>query len=388
MASKNVLFLVHGIGDHQEGWSALDAGGPATTLVACAEHYVDRFGPEAGGPLTNSLELVEIRYDHIFEEVRNDWNSLASGLTQKLSAGPDPALVGEVAQFISQATDPESWWARYALDAVMYKGFRLVREVVKHSVAAQLASGIASRVGEISDPRFSILAHSLGTAVTHDALQLLGTTAWMNHPGALPHDVTPADVDQLRRRYGSNPFSPGIFRWHALLMVANVAALIAETKPHHQRSIVRPAFSGNDARNNCGYYYNFGHVVDPVARAAPFSATHQWPRSAAEGFAFDEDRLDHFHDPNIHGFSHYLLHPSVHGRVLHAAVPHRFKSIHVAMADARAASGGDFARVGGPLLGDDNVRTAFLGGLAQVLAGSQDLEALLSGFGRLLEVTG
>ena len=370
MAVKNVLFFVHGVGAHEKGWSQDEEDGPQKALEKASEYYSDRFptgGPNAN-PLSNSLKFVEIVYDDIFEKVRSTWNTLASDLVNDQFPAATPANIADVANRFTGLTEPDAWFATHALDAVLYHAFPLIRQVVRHSVASQLANGIIEHTpASGSKPRFSIVAHSLGTAVTHDAVQLLGTTAWMKHRSAVPEGISDATVARLRERYGDNPFSPGQFKWQSLFMVANVARIFCDPRPDSDRSIVRPSFSTTNDRNAARYYYNFAHTMDPIARVTPYSAVETWPRSAAEGNAEDRMDLRHFYDKNIHGIAHYIKHPYVHARILRRTVPSRFKDTHLALADARVGSGGDFPNIG-VALADDDAREKFMDQLSQVLA--------------------
>ena len=63
--AKNVVFLIHGIGTHPEGWSQADDG-PVKALSKAAEYYSDFSEQE---PISGAIEFVEIRYDDIFDGV-------------------------------------------------------------------------------------------------------------------------------------------------------------------------------------------------------------------------------------------------------------------------------------------------------------------------------
>ena len=370
MAVKNVLFFVHGVGEHEEGWSTEEGDGPQKALEKVSEYYSDRFptGDINSNPLSNSLNFVEIRYDDIFERVRSTWNDLANSLVSDKFPGATPNAVGEIAGHFAGLTKPDKWYATHALDAFMYGGFPLIRQVIRHSVASQLASGIVEYMpADGAKPTFSIAAHSLGTAVTHDAIQLLGTTAWMKYGDIVPEGIGSTEVAEFRDRYGDNPFSPGQFKWQALFMIANVSRIFCDPKPDSDRSIVRPSFSSMNDRNAARYYYNFVHTMDPIGLVSRFSAAKTWPRAAAEGFAEDRIDLRHFYDKNIHGFAHYIKHPFVHGRILRRVVPTRFKDEQLALADARVLRGGDFSNFG-IAMADDDMRGKFLDNLLPLVA--------------------
>jgi hypothetical protein len=393
MAVKNILLFVHGVGSHKKGWSQDEQDGPQKALETAAAYYKDQFPSqgENANPLSNSLKFVEIHYDDIFEKVRSTWNTLANSLVNDEFPGATPTGVANVANHLADVTEPDDWFGTYALDAVLYKAFPLVRQVIRHSVASQLANSVVQHTPSSGPkPRFSIAAHSLGTAVTHDAIQLLGSTAWMKFRGSIPEGIGDEMLSRLRTRYGDNPFSPGQFKWQSLFMIANVSRIFCDPKPDSDRSIVRPSFSTNNDRNAARYYYNFAHTMDPIPLVQPFSAMETWPRSAAEGHAEDRIDLRHFYEKNIHGFAHYIKHPYVHARILRRTVPGRFKDSHVAMADARVGSGGDFSNFGSAL-SDDDLRASFLDKLSPILSAARQagnavgrLEVALKQFGPIV----
>ena len=74
--SKAVLFLVHGIGRHKKGWSGAPDG-PVAALEAAMQNY-GCFA--AGDKLSTYLDVVEIRYDDIFDSVLAQWSNLAASL--------------------------------------------------------------------------------------------------------------------------------------------------------------------------------------------------------------------------------------------------------------------------------------------------------------------
>lgn len=370
MAGKNVLFFVHGIGKHDQGWSHNEENGPVNALVKASEYYSDRFpsNDNLNNPITNSLKFVEIRYDDIFEKIRSNWNNLANDLLSNNFPSATPSGVSSIADSISQLTEPEDWSATYALDAFMYGSFPLIRQIVRHSVASQLATGVVANSPDTNIvPEFSIAAHSLGTAVIQDAIQLLGTTEWLKYRGLVDGGIDENELNKYRSEHGNNPFSPRHFKWEALFMIANVAMMFCNPKPDSDKTIVRPGFSTDDGHNAIRYYFNFSHLMDPIPLVAKFSAEATWQRSSLLGTAEDHTTLKHFYEKNIHGLAHYLQHPCVHGRIFRRCVPNRFKDKHVSMADNRVGSSGDFSNIG-PALFNDDLREEYQNKLTSVLA--------------------
>jgi hypothetical protein len=135
-----------------------------------------------------------------------------------------------------------------------------------------------------------VIAHSLGTAVAHDSIHLLGTRRWGN---------------------AASPFHPSHWRFQHVVMLANTSRLLqtptAEAAPAYT-SIVRPG-PVEDPASYCGSYLNVRHGFDPVARPRRFDPVG-WRKE------FSTLVVDHFRDPNVHGFSHYLQSPRVHVPIL------------------------------------------------------------------------
>jgi len=381
MANKNVVIFIHGIGKHEAGW-ANGPGGPIETLTAASKDpaYGDVFS--ADNPLGASIKFEEIRYDDIFEEVRTQWQTLAQNLSNAGFDGASASSVAALQGFLPNALqtfagvlDEDKWFATHALDAILYKGFRLVRQIVRYSVAAQLAKIAADNVqaDRDDDPTYTIVAHSLGTAVAYDAIDLLGRAGWLKGVTQISDEnlatqIDQATFDRVKSRYGANPFSSeGIWDWHGLVMLANVAPLFCSTPaPHSVDARVRPKHSGGTNGRSLENYFNVDHMFDPIGKVKPFSAMQTWPIAAREAFAFDVVGLRHFYDKNVHGFSHYLIHPSVHSRIFWLACPKRFRWSSVKKADERVGQGG-FSNFG-PDLTDDVKRLAMEKGLADIFA--------------------
>ena len=120
--AKNTIFMVHGVGAHQEGWAFADDG-PVAAMVKAANYYP---GFSEEDTLTNSIEFVEIRYDDIFDRILSNWQALAGGLTDM--PGATPEAVTKVRDAIASYSDPSgSFFTSHGMDAVFYSRFALVR---------------------------------------------------------------------------------------------------------------------------------------------------------------------------------------------------------------------------------------------------------------------
>lgn len=350
--AKHVLFLVHGMGSHNAGWSAAEDG-PAAVLSKAAEAYSDF---TAQRPLKDSVEFVEIRYDDIFDKLIERWAELARSLEGKLPEATSEEIT-KVTDSLAAADDPANWFAAQGMDVVFYTAFALVRRLVLLRVASKIMTTIAD-AGD--DRKYSLLAHSLGTTVAHDAIHKMATTPWVEDAkvalDALGEgdDITDADLDRALRRYGNNPFSPGLFKFEAIFMISNTSVLLQKSARNPFESAVRPSFSGGGARtNSCLRFYNVDHRFDPISKVRRFRAAEAWPRAAAAHTAKDVFDIEHVHDVNVHALEHYLTHPRVHREILASVSPARFRAPDYELAQKRVEPGGDFPTWGDKYVDED-----------------------------------
>jgi hypothetical protein len=129
----------------------------------------------------------------------------------------------------------------------------------------------------------TIVAHSLGTSVVHDSLQILGTEPIAGFTNAL---------------------GPPNERFRAIFMLANVSRVL-ESGVGAFESIVRGG-GQNDLKSTCTRFLSFRHELDPFCVLKPFLPNDFDP-------TFNRIRsLSHYRDFDIHGLEHYLDHPRVH----------------------------------------------------------------------------
>lgn len=345
---RNVIFLVHGMGRHPEGWAGAEDG-PVAALVEAANAYP---GFTDDDPLGNAVEFVEIAYDDLFDRVVAQWQSLATDLGQVAAFGP--AELQAVTEAIAGLDPADSWFASHAMDVVLYRGFAAVRRIVQLRVALQIMRTIAE-LGT-AGRRYGVIAHSLGTTVAHDALHRLTQAKWFQPAQrellSAVSSSTPAaldeDIARYRERYHGNPFGVGTLEFSAILMLANTSRLLHDRSvPDPAKSNVRPPLAEPDPqRYICRRFVSVQHVLDPVGQVEPFRSESEWPAAAARGLTRDVWGLNHVHDLNVHGFCHYLSHPLVHREILVRLAPERFDGASYQLAGQRLAPDGDFPQWG------------------------------------------
>jgi len=305
--AKNVLFVIHGIGEQRSDWAS-SPDGPITALNEAAQNY-DRF---KGKDLSEFIEFIPIRYDDIFDKILKGWGDLGSQLQGLPMA---PLVTQAVLKVLEKANDPNVFLT-YGCDVPLYRGFTLFAQRVQARVIAKIARAIADRASPTGGApvQFSVLAHSLGTTVAHDSLHLLGTEKW---PGGDDDAGNAYSTAEERKELGDascalraklkvsgNPFSPEHVRFQHIFMLANTSALLHTTPGDAYSTIVHPLNGGN-----CTNFYNLTHSLDPISRIAAFTVPGTWKQAQSA-------MLNHLYDPNVHGFAHFIRNPDVHLPIL------------------------------------------------------------------------
>ncbi|MBI1424242.1 MAG: hypothetical protein GC149_12295 [Gammaproteobacteria bacterium] len=333
MVAPNVLFLVHGIGEHRGGWSQL----PKTCLRDAASQY-DCFDASPD-PLEHQIQFVEIRYDDIFDLILSRFQGLTEQF-KRLDPGLVPNLLSKVNDILSK---PDSVAARYAGDVLLYQ-FKLVSTTVLLRVM-QTITDTVSRIGRVHDGqvvKYGILGHSMGTTVVHDALQLLATQPMLTTDAILAElrQSIPELADAYVQNFGNNPFSDANFQFDAVYMVSNTSRLLHTTELGPYESRVRP-FNLQNAQAVCRSFYNIEHQWDPVSKVKQFRLADAWSGNTDGAAQVD---VDHVYQANVHALDHYLLNPKVHAAIFFQMAP-AFKLQHLQQAQQRVDNG-DFKRWG------------------------------------------
>jgi hypothetical protein len=268
---KQVLFLIHGMGNSAN--AGLGEADPALWGVDVKERLLEdlkRFRNVDSA----SVQIIPILYDDVFRSHVTRWSDLADSLVGTPLASLTDWMKG---------TDGQDFLWGSLGDVVLYRAFAEVREHVLTHVARQMI-GYVNTLGR-TDYEYSVLAHSLGTAVAHDAIHKLATVG----------------ID------GNTSLQPPNFRFKNFFALANVTRLVWLTDGDFYRDTrVRPPKCGlpSDA---CAveHYTTFRHIADPVPSIVRFKRK-DWDRSH-----FWSLELAHYRELNVHAFTHYLAHPAV-----------------------------------------------------------------------------
>lgn len=265
---KHKIVLVHGMGAHGKGWSA-------DTQKKFKEQYnklKSAFAPN----FDKAFDFVEVTYDHVFENQRARWKDQADKIYESLKIGGITSGAMEELVEATQSLGKDNFFTTHVLDVVLYKWFPLMAEEVRLNVANTFLETAKS------SSQWSIIAHSLGTAVVHDTLEAMFTE---NVDGKLlPRQYRPANL------------------W----MVANVSRVVSQNDVY--RSLVKPTL--NSSHGLCNEYFSVRHEFDPFPMVKPFQSNHpdgiRW-RKEAEGLYLHVPLAGkNTHDWNVHALSHYL----------------------------------------------------------------------------------
>lgn len=277
---KRVVFVIHGIGRHEEGWSKAFSTGFGTLLGALEAD--EDFDPE---PLLQALEqtvFIEITYDDIYRRSVN----VMLQRDADLIAGLRVAGLNRLATLLTTDADEAHFVRDNIFDVLVYRAMREHRAMTRKHVLQQIHRAVDEHGTD--ELEYSVVAHSMGTAVAHDALHEMAT-----EPGSpLRHGLT--------------------FAIKNLVMIANTSALLRSDYDPAQ-SLVRPFIGPNDP-GYVNYYWNFSHRYDPVAQI--YSYQRYMKDHSPKRFTFAT--IDHVQAKNIHALTHYLNDPGVHMRLFSA----------------------------------------------------------------------
>lgn len=282
--AERVLMAVHGMGVHEPGWEQ--------EVRAKLEEVAGRYRAFRDDPtaLWQELRLVPVGYDDLLRDTLAEWRTTAGGVLEfvratELVGAPDLSWLQALAD-----EDPGFFWT-HASDVVIYRFFRLQRAAIQASVAKQILDAVPQAPARDFD-RCVVMAHSLGTAVAHDALHLLATRPLAGMPSA---------------------FGALDARFAGIWMLANTSRLLQTDDAKAYESVVHGGPRSSPS-TNCGLFRSVSHELDPICIPRRFDPVG-WSVRYNQILA-----LDHLRDWNVHGWTHYLDNPRVHVPLLNLAL--------------------------------------------------------------------
>ncbi len=319
---KHTLFLVHGMGRHTGGswhepiWKK---------LVETSGRYAF-FEDEK---LEDWAEPVAIDYDGFIEKALKRWSDQAENFST-FAAKNELRFADDLDWLKKVSAADAGFHISHVIDVLIYRFFKLEQGQIQDAAKLAITKRIQMCRDQDSASQFTLVAHSLGTAVAHDALAELG--------GAATLDGKP------------NAFSAKNFSFRSIHMLANVSRVV-QTEPKVYKSVVRPGSGGNAY---CDRMFSPRHELDPFMLPMPFEPV-DWSGYVGE-------KVRHFHYWDIHDFAHYLDHPRVHVPILRSLT----RSTAITKAEAAEAEN-SYPRFAGVFQGIANAQASIerLGQLAQ-----------------------
>ncbi len=270
---KHVVFLLHGMGSHESGWSR-----PAVKALKTNAKSISY-------PLkmTTDFEFIEINYNHLFLEYLESHNKEAAKLTSYMTThqvGKPGTFFRGLLEYATGSLPNEKFVVAALGDVYLY---RLTDYM--HVVRTYVLEKITSVLEAKGKPEWSVIAHSLGTRVIHDVLD--------------EYVDTPANLTIFGKPV-------------ALAMISNVTHLLAYTPSKLWRDTkVWP--HKNLRRGACYRYVNALHPADPFTWVREFDPTPEWGNNAEYSGLFKKPMMGikELTRGNSHSFEGYLENPNV-----------------------------------------------------------------------------
>jgi hypothetical protein len=286
MFQKKHLIVVHGMGEHTEKTIQDE-------VVLALNKALNSYESKAAARIQDLVKIIPVAFDDVFEKFRKDRAATAESLLKQLEGVNGARFLGGVVQEIARVEanlGGDEFFDTHWVDVLLYR-LTLLNESIRLRTAKKvvdtiLAAGGASNV--------HVLAHSLGTAVLHDAL------AKTYGPDNL--------VDESGKALNLNPVT---HRLGGIHMIANVSRAL-QTFIKVGSSIVRPGKLGCVST-----FFEYRHKLDPITRIRPFTPTDNggWVTHNVfvSNYALVEPTA--VTRVNVHDLSHYLAIPEVHQKL-------------------------------------------------------------------------
>ncbi len=277
---KHVLFLVHGMGDTVPGWST-----PVQELI---KQKYQLYKISKIKKFDNNFVFKELNYNYVFEGHIEKWKESASAVTNILEAsGIESELLSTLEGFSSKAARKE-FASTHLLDVVLYRFMK----GIKSQVISHISEQLVGKLNETSTvPTYSIICHSLGTAVMHDVMQANLTTD--HFPLSTAHGV------------------PEVY-----MTLANVSRVLEDSDTNVYTSAVRPRLKDKNRLCGCNQFINVAHKLDPFTMVRTFNPA--WKKGSAKPLnnlkydSYQQLSISGITGANPHDFEHYLEHPGTH----------------------------------------------------------------------------
>lgn len=261
--AKHVIFIVHGMGDHKQGWSQ-------SSVAALRDNYKTF---RIQGSFADRFHIKEIHYGQAFVDYWNKHDEIAASLG-KLKA-PSSAFSAALLSLAKKV--PKDELRSHVGDVFLY-----TTTLFNEPVTLDVDIKIEKELRRLGFPNYSIIAHSLGARVIHDTLQ---------------RSFTDRDGSYVLRA------KPTV-----LMMVSNVTRLASFNSKELQLDEGLVVFPSNDSRAGaCQHYVNANHPLDAVGVIRKYQPQF----SSDPNYHEPEIELTDFTSKEIHTLAHYCAHPTV-----------------------------------------------------------------------------
>jgi hypothetical protein len=274
---KRVVFLLHGVGRHDEKWSL-----PFQTRFKALIKALEVDGDFDPDPLLEELEnteFVELWYDDLYQKfVKVMLEREAEFIAALKFAG-----LTKLAKAFTTDSAEEDLVRDNIFDILLYRVMPEHRLMTRKKLALAMMATVQEHGTD--DVEYTLVAHSLGTAIAHDTLQEMATEK-------------------------GSPLRLGLtFTFRNLMMLANTSALLRNDFDPRE-SAVRPFVAPGDP-GYVRFYWNFSHKWDPIAQIYGYEGYMKGQPSKRYNYT----TISHFQAANIHAITHYLNDPAVHFRI-------------------------------------------------------------------------
>ena len=283
-----LVFGLHGMGEHDQGWSkelfdALD--GAVTTFKYAA--IQNELTARKKASIKDLIDFKEICYGGVFQQLLKNWAANAKDAMERSQNLPERQKIERGVGWLSKNGEPHDDFVwTHLMDVFFWLSSSYVRSMVKNEVALVLSEQVAARRKKDKGKRVyvSLVAHSLGTAVARETLNDMYSGGW------------------VKERW-----TPDYLQFDSYHAIANVCELLNFSGSSAYEGYVRPAPPGGSA---VLYFNDYRHKLDPFTVVRPFTPGN-WSSDL-----YDRIDLQHIRGADVHAIKHYVVHPSVHIRIL------------------------------------------------------------------------
>lgn len=286
------ILCIHGIGKHGNDW---------VTEVDDLDQSFDALFREKWkkysalkGKFDDVVKLHSIHFDDEIEKIFQSWATEAKKLKDGLATSP--LLAGEVGWFTdaidkaAESKDQSDWQFTHLLDVLMFVGSPSIQDRIITYVGNQILKLVVANPND----NFSVIGHSMGTAVAHKVIQAL-----------FNEGVVTAN--------GKRQSLKGHFSFQTVCMIANTSYSLSRDRANHYSGIVRPSLTVGQGCCTC--WLNANHRLDPVGQFMKFDIRKnpQWldAKVSTRKLHWDEP-LSRISSAAIHSINHYFRDPSFH----------------------------------------------------------------------------